>query len=252
MLFDEPTTGQDPIRKNAILSMVAEYQREFGFTAIMISHEIPDVFYISNRIIALYDGKIIFQGPPDAFDRFEHPFRDEFVRSLEILQEELSGLYSRRQFKVRYQTDLARKNTDGTYAAAVFTLEDLDTIIANLGHDTAQGMIRSLGTFINKHFGAVGGFSARQRINEFGTVLPFSDVMEAERILADFKTDLHKHGLCDIYTQARDGSDGEDCFEFAILAGLARGKPHIELDSVMEFARFKQKEIARFECKTRR
>jgi len=68
VLFDEPTTGQDPIRKNAILGMVAEYQRRFGFTALLISHEIPDVYFISNRILALYDKKIVFQGPPDEFE----------------------------------------------------------------------------------------------------------------------------------------------------------------------------------------
>ena len=45
VLFDEPTTGQDPIRKNAILSMIAQNQKRFGFTTIMISHEIPDVFF---------------------------------------------------------------------------------------------------------------------------------------------------------------------------------------------------------------
>ncbi|MDD5713034.1 MAG: ATP-binding cassette domain-containing protein, partial [Smithellaceae bacterium] len=38
VLFDEPTSGQDPVRKNAILSMIAQYQRKFGFTAIMVSH----------------------------------------------------------------------------------------------------------------------------------------------------------------------------------------------------------------------
>ena len=36
VLFDEPTTGQDPVRKNAILKMIAEYQRKFGFTAILV------------------------------------------------------------------------------------------------------------------------------------------------------------------------------------------------------------------------
>jgi phospholipid/cholesterol/gamma-HCH transport system ATP-binding protein len=46
VLFDEPTTGQDVIRRNAILSMIAEYQRQFGFTAVLISHDIPDVFFI--------------------------------------------------------------------------------------------------------------------------------------------------------------------------------------------------------------
>ena len=68
VLFDEPTTGQDPIRKNAILGMVAEYQKRFGFTALLISHEIPDVYFISNRILALYDRKIVFQGDPEEFE----------------------------------------------------------------------------------------------------------------------------------------------------------------------------------------
>ncbi len=55
VLFDEPTTGQDPVRKNAILGMIAQYQRKFGFTAILVSHEIPDVYFISNRVLALYE-----------------------------------------------------------------------------------------------------------------------------------------------------------------------------------------------------
>ncbi len=41
--FDELTTGQDPIRRNTILGMIAEYKKKFGFTAILISHDIPDV-----------------------------------------------------------------------------------------------------------------------------------------------------------------------------------------------------------------
>ena len=47
VLFDEPTTGQDPIRKNMILSMISRYRKKFGFTAIMISHDVPDVFFYS-------------------------------------------------------------------------------------------------------------------------------------------------------------------------------------------------------------
>src|SRR5210317_2542776 len=120
VLFDEPTTGQDPIRKNAILGMVAEYQKRFGFTALLISHEIPDVYFISNRILALYGKKIVFQGTPDEFEEFEHPFCEEILTSLESLGQELTGLYSRRQFKVRYQSDLSQRQTDASYAAAVF------------------------------------------------------------------------------------------------------------------------------------
>jgi phospholipid/cholesterol/gamma-HCH transport system ATP-binding protein len=110
VLFDELTTGQDPIRRNMILGMIAEYKKKFGFTAVLISHDIPDVFFISNRILALYRKKIVFQGTPEAFEDFDHPFYDEIVTSIENLQDELTGLHSRRQFKVRYQTDLARRN----------------------------------------------------------------------------------------------------------------------------------------------
>jgi phospholipid/cholesterol/gamma-HCH transport system ATP-binding protein len=66
VLFDEPTTGLDPIRKNAAHAMIAEYQKAFGFTGVMVSHEIPDVFYISQRIAMLDEGRIVFQGSPDA------------------------------------------------------------------------------------------------------------------------------------------------------------------------------------------
>jgi phospholipid/cholesterol/gamma-HCH transport system ATP-binding protein len=96
VLFDEPTSGQDPIRKNAILSMIAAHQQQHNFSAILISHDLPDVFFISNVILALYEGKVIFEGPPEEFEQFDHPFRTEFVHSLELLQRELTGLYSRR------------------------------------------------------------------------------------------------------------------------------------------------------------
>ena len=109
VLFDEPTTGQDPVRKNAILSMIAQYQRKFGFTAILVSHEIPDVYFISNRILALYNRAIVFQGTPEELENFDHPFKDEVIHSLEGLQKELTGLYSKRQFKVLYHAQLKQK-----------------------------------------------------------------------------------------------------------------------------------------------
>jgi phospholipid/cholesterol/gamma-HCH transport system ATP-binding protein len=250
VLFDEPTTGQDPIRKNAILSMVAEYQKRFGFTALLISHEIPDVYFISNRILALYDRKIVFQGDPEEFEALDHPFRQELITSLESLGEELTGLYSKRHFKVRYQSDLSQRNPDATFAVAVFKLDKMESIIENLGHDAAQQIIRSLGSYINKHFGAVGGFSSRVTMEEYTTVLPYSDLDEAKSIMADFTRDFQEHGILGLETMARGDSADEDCIEITILAGLAQGKPQVELESSFEFARFDQKPIAQFQCES--
>lgn len=251
ILFDEPTTGQDMIRRNAILSMISEYQKRLGFTAILISHDVPDVFFISNRILALDEGKIIFQGTPEAFEAFRHPFHDEFVESLEEFQEHLTGIYSKRHFKVRYQQMLHRKRPQEKFVVGLFTLADFDGLCASLGHTTGQKVLDSLGRYINKHFGTVGGFSARQGRNQFSIVLPFSDLREGEEILKDFSRELREEGLRTIQTEARIYR--ESCYEFVILGGLAESQFGVkEIDHILDQARKNQREVARVLCGERR
>jgi phospholipid/cholesterol/gamma-HCH transport system ATP-binding protein len=248
VLFDEPTTGLDPVRKNAILSMIAQYHKKFGFTAILVSHEIPDIFFISNRILALYDRMIVFQGTPEELEAFEHPFKDEVLKSIEGLQEELTGLYSRRYFKVRYQTELKQGAFRETYSIVVFTMENLDAISSGLGHKAAPEVIRCMGVYIDKHFGAVGGFSTRQNTNEFVTVLPNSDRAEAEGILENFIKDFQEQGIRQIQAGASKSAASMENVEFAIRAGLAQGhqgQTTAELESVIALAKHDQKEIAR-------
>ncbi|HSB35211.1 MAG TPA: ATP-binding cassette domain-containing protein [Nitrospirota bacterium] len=252
VLFDEPTSGQDPVRKNAILSMIAQYQRRLRFTAILVSHDIPDVYFISNRILALYDRKIVFQGTPRELENFNHPFKDEVIRSMEGLLDELTGLYSKRQFKVLNHDQLKRKTLGGTYSVVVFTLGGLDAIISNFGHDAAQEAIRGMGLFVIKHFGAIGGFSTRRHTNEFVTVLPYSDRAEAESILKDFVLDFQAHGIPGICAGAHRPAAGDRSVEISVLAGIAQGKPNEEIDPIVDEAKNQQKEIARLRCEGRR
>jgi phospholipid/cholesterol/gamma-HCH transport system ATP-binding protein len=248
VLFDEPTSGQDPVRKNAILSMIAQYQRKFGFTAILVSHEIPDVYFISNRILALYDRTIVFQGTPEELDRFDHPFKDEVIHSLEGLQKELTGLHSRRQFKVLYHAQMKRRALGETYSGAVFTREGMDAIIAGLGYEAVQEAIQNMGVWIDKHFGAIGGFSTRHDTNKFLTVLPYSNLSEAEDILKDFIEDFQVNGIRDIGAGARKQASSGECVEFTIRAGLAQGQPFEEIETTIESAENQQREIGRLRC----
>ncbi len=248
VLFDEPTSGQDPVRKNAILSMIAQYQRKFGFTAIVVSHEIPDVYFISNRILALYGRHIVFQGTPEELEDFDHPFKDEVIRSLEGLQKELTGLHSKRQFKVMYHGQMKRRSIRDTYCVAVFKLDSLDAIVASLGHESAQETIQSMGVYIDKHFGAIGGFSTRRSINEFVTVFPYSELDEAEDLLEDFVKDFQEHGIGEILAGARERTAPGTCVDFTILAGLAQGQPIAEIETIIASAESKQKEIGRLRC----
>ena len=251
VLFDEPTTGQDPVRKNAILSMIAQYQKKFNFTAVMVSHEIPDVYFISNRILALYDKKIVFQGTPEELANFDHPFNDEVIRSLEGLQKELTGLYSRRQFKVLHHAQLQSRKSEESYCVAVFDLSDMNSIVSYMGHDAAQETIHSMGIYIDKHFGGIGGFSTRRKSNEFVTVLPFSNFAETKSILKEFIEDFQQSGISDIWVEAQKKAPPDKCIDFSIRAGIAEGKPIDEIDSVIKLAKSKQKEIGRLRCAVR-
>ncbi|MCE5263557.1 MAG: ATP-binding cassette domain-containing protein [Deltaproteobacteria bacterium] len=249
VLFDEPTSGQDPVRKNAILGMIAQYQRKFRFTAVLVSHEIPDVYFISNRILALYDRSIVFQGSPEELEDFDHPFKDEVIRSLEGLQNELTGLYSRRQFKVMHHVQLAQTEHGATYCVVVFSLEDgPDVLQTSAGLNATQVAIRGLGIYIDKHFGAIGGFSTRRRSNEFVTLLPYSDSMEAESILKDFSKNFSEMNIHDVWPGARRKTRSEECVEFKVLAGIAQGQPAADIDSIIEKARSTLAEIGRLRC----
>jgi phospholipid/cholesterol/gamma-HCH transport system ATP-binding protein len=247
VLFDEPTTGQDIVRRNAILSMIAHYQREKGFSAVIISHDIPDIFFISNRVLVLYEGQIVFQGTPEDLEDFDHPFVDEFLASITGLQENLTGMYSRRSFKIRYQSELSRKDIADSYVIFVFTIPEFTALCQKIGHENGQKVIKELGKYVNKHFEAVGGFSARQRRNIFITALPHSDLTEAQYVLQDFVKDfMDEKANC--FQEELDIKNTS--FELPILAGSAVGKSgEGEINEVIRAALKNQKEIVRIHCR---
>ena len=243
VLFDEPTTGQDPIRKNAIFSMIVHNQKRFGFTTIMISHDIPDVFFISDRILVLYDGQIIFQGPYDEIDKLQHPMVDEFVKSLEHFQDELTGLYSKKTFTKVYEKAVSHKKPEETLTVAVFTVDDLDGVSENLGHTTAQEIIQSLAVYIDKHLGDVG-ISNRFGRDQIVTILFSTDRDAAERLMENLARDIRERGLIDIQAEIQPAKS----YTLSVLAGWAEGKVGEDIDIISQRAKSLQKEIARFQC----
>jgi phospholipid/cholesterol/gamma-HCH transport system ATP-binding protein len=247
VLFDEPTTGQDPIRKHAILSMIVQNQKRFGFTTVMISHDIPDVFFISDRILILYDGKIIFQDSYDALDQFEHPIVDEFIKSLEGFQDELTGLHSHKNFYEIYGKELSKLSAKGGFAVIIFIVEDLEGVSENVGHTEASVIVQSLGAYVNKHFGDIG-ISTRIGRDKIATILSGIDSRQAGTLLEEFARDLQDGGLADIQTDAQMRALSDDCFSFSIVAGLVDGKVGEDIEMIAKRAASKQKIIATFTC----
>ncbi|SLM28118.1 ABC-type transport system involved in resistance to organic solvents, ATPase component [Desulfamplus magnetovallimortis] len=250
VLFDEPTTGQDLIRRNAILSMISEYKNRFGFTAVIISHDIPDVLFISNRILVLHEGEIVFQGTPGEFDSFDHPYVDEFVHSLETFRDHMPGLYSRRNFQLRYNSVLGRKSDQDAYVVAIFSISGFRELCEKIGHATAHELVKELGAIISRHFDAVGGFSTRQRRSRFMTVLPFSNIEESRQMLDDFANELREKGFEYVKLKNREaeGTRGE-FYKITVIAGMAEGQSTTEgINDVLKKARQNLFEIGRFQC----
>jgi phospholipid/cholesterol/gamma-HCH transport system ATP-binding protein len=80
IFFDEPTTGLDPVLVNSIHRLIRELHRRFKFTAVMVSHEIPEIFEIADTVAMLHDGRIVEAGPPRAIQESTNPVVRDFIR----------------------------------------------------------------------------------------------------------------------------------------------------------------------------
>ena len=79
VLFDEPTTGLDPVMAEAINRLIVETQKNFKLPCVVISHDIQSIFEIGDRIAMLYEGKIIEYGTPDELRTSRNPVIVQFL-----------------------------------------------------------------------------------------------------------------------------------------------------------------------------
>ncbi len=79
MFFDEPTTGLDPITANAILSLIANCHKRLKFTGIIVTHEIPKIFTIVEKVAILHEGKILLAGSPQEILKSDNALVKQFV-----------------------------------------------------------------------------------------------------------------------------------------------------------------------------
>ncbi len=80
ILFDEPTTGLDPIMADAIDRLIVDTQKHTGATCVVISHDIESTFKIAHTVAMLYRGKIIEIGKPDTVKSSQNPALQQFIQ----------------------------------------------------------------------------------------------------------------------------------------------------------------------------
>ena len=80
IFFDEPTTGLDPVLVNTIHHLILNLHRRFRFTAVVVSHEIPEIFEIADTVAMLHEGRIVEVGPPAVIQASANPVVQRFIK----------------------------------------------------------------------------------------------------------------------------------------------------------------------------
>jgi phospholipid/cholesterol/gamma-HCH transport system ATP-binding protein len=79
VLYDEPTTGLDPITTDSVDSMINQAKERRRVTSMVISHDIASAFRVADRLAVLYDGRIAAQGTPEEVRRSDDPYVKRFL-----------------------------------------------------------------------------------------------------------------------------------------------------------------------------
>jgi len=79
ILYDEPVTGLDPPMTNTVFHLIKKTHEESGYTALVVAHDIPEVFQVADHVAMLHKGRIIAYGTPEEIQRHPDPVVQSFL-----------------------------------------------------------------------------------------------------------------------------------------------------------------------------
>ncbi|MFM7134479.1 MAG: ABC transporter ATP-binding protein [Planctomycetota bacterium] len=91
ILYDEPTTGLDPIRSDVINELILKFKQELRVTSIVVTHDLASAFKVADHMVMLHEGKVVLEGDPEAFRRSEDGVVRRFLRG-EASEEDLRAI----------------------------------------------------------------------------------------------------------------------------------------------------------------
>jgi phospholipid/cholesterol/gamma-HCH transport system ATP-binding protein len=226
ILFDEPTTGLDPIRKTAVHSMISDYQRRFGFTGVIVSHEIPDVFFISQRIAMLNEGQICFEGTPEDIQQAADPVVRSYIQGLESPHDELTGVASQSLGQKRLIREMFRlQHHNRPFSIVLLSVENLEDVDRIAGHVAGQTALRNFANFVKNNI-YLTDICFRYDMNKIMVVLPDTDVDQAGMFCDKLSRHLDTDAIFDPSEQRRG-------LCFAVSAGIAQAQGDSQIESML-------------------
>ncbi len=234
VLFDEPTTGLDPIRKNAVHMMISDYQKKYGFTGVIVSHEIPDVFYLSQQIIMINEGKTLFQGTPEEIQQTSDPAIKEFIYGFEKETNGLVGIALPLQGEKRFEEKMAKlKHRQPAFSLVLLTLQNLD----ELNRKVSQNILRKIVLLIKNSLRTTDT-CFRYKSNRIILILPNTNEYRARMTCFRLSNKINDREI------SETKQNPSLCFSLA--AGVAEIKENSSLEQAITVAESRQNIICNF------
>lgn len=215
VLFDEPTTGLDPVRKINVLSMIVDNQKKFAFTGVLVSHDVPDVLYVSNRIVLLDEARVLFQGGPMELEHHPHHVVREFLDSLLELENRVIDVKTGQELQAAWEARRAESSGDRPSVVFVLSLGNLTAVQEILGQVTAHRLLTFLAARLQEHLAGLEPLLGRQQHN---TLI---GVVQASRQEVDAKLESIRQTLLDI-DFLKPSLNSEECVPISLSYGAVQ------------------------------
>jgi phospholipid/cholesterol/gamma-HCH transport system ATP-binding protein len=229
VLFDEPTTGLDPIRKNAVHSMISDYQRRFGFTGVVVSHEIPDIFFIAQRVAMIDSGRIRFEGTPEDIQQTPDNEVRNFIEGLESPRDPMTGIASQSVGQQHLRREMGRlQRHQIPFSIVLMSMDPPEKVERIAGHMAIQALLKRFADHVIQN-SYVTDTCFRYAINTIMVVLPETDERQARSFCRKISRTLEQDALFD----ARDHTRR---IGYTLSAGVVQARPDSGLEELIAAA----------------
>jgi phospholipid/cholesterol/gamma-HCH transport system ATP-binding protein len=207
-------------------SLITDYQRQFGFTAVLVTHEIPDIFYITQRIAMLDEGRIIFAGTPETLRHSPDPVIQAFIGGGTTAAEH--GMAHPAELERCLGGEGADAAPGGAAPMLVFlTLDNLPELNSRFGYLAGQAAMKNLLAGVRGLLGPADT-AARVGLDRIVVLLPGAGRQEAAAFSVRLGGLLARSELL-----AGAGAPG---FCLEISAGYAEAVPGSRLEELLDVA----------------
>ncbi len=97
MLYDEPTTGLDPVTSSSIAELIVTLQQRLGIASIVVTHDLPTAYTVADRAIVLNEGYVIFDGDMKDLQKSDDPFLREYLSASRLDRERHDKILAARE-----------------------------------------------------------------------------------------------------------------------------------------------------------